>query len=164
MTKDHPVAAAIAACALAAIVGVYALLGTASMSALGSVFPITAAVTLLIAAALLLLRALWAARKGGAVVVAEQELPTPPPAGGRQAVALRFLGTGVILLAWAWLLKPLGFILCAAIGCAALALLAMRERMGVKAIALHVLAGAVLILGFYILMAEVLRLSVPTFG
>ncbi len=162
MTTERPIISAIAACVLAAIVGLYALLGTASMSALGSVFPTTAAVTLLIAAALLLIRALMAARKGQAIAVAEPELPVSLPSGGRQGVALRFLGTSVILLAWAWLLKPLGFVLCAAVGCAALALLARRERMSPKAIALHVLAGAVLIFGFYLLMAGVLRLSVPT--
>ncbi len=164
MTTDRPILSAILACLVAAIVGVYALLGTASMSPLGSVFPTTAAVTLLIAAALLLARALLAAHKGQAMPGADPELATRLPSGGRRGVALRFLGTGVILLAWAWLLKPLGFILCAAIGCAALAVLAVRERMSVKAIMLHVLAGAVLILGFYLLMAEVLKLSVPTLG
>ena len=109
-----------------------------------------------------MLRAVWTARKGTSVARAELDSPKPPPVGGQRGVAIRFLGTSVILVAWAFLLKPLGFILCAALACPLLALLAMRERMSVKAIALHVVAGAVLIFGFYLLMAEVLRLSVPT--
>ena len=156
MTQDRPIAAAVAAAALAAVIGLYALTGTASMSALGSVFPITAAVMLLVCAALLLIRTWWRSRRG---VTAPERSATDSSAAGSTA---RFVGTGAVLLAWAVLLKPLGFLLTSAVGCALLVLLVRRERMGPRSILLHAVAGAALVGGFYLLMVEVLRLSVPT--
>ena len=156
MTQDRPITAALAAAALAAVIGVYALTGTTKMSALGSVFPITAAVVLLVCATLLLLRTWWRSRRS--VAPADRSATDSSATGS----AARFIGTGAVLLAWALLLKPLGFLLTSAVGCALLVLLVRRERMGPRSILLHAVAGIIIIGGFYLLMVEVLRLSVPT--
>ena len=124
----------------------YALSETGEMSELGSVFPTTAAVVLVLAGIGLAVRAILTA-----------------PAQERQAPVewLRWGGICVILVAWALLLKPLGFLLSATIGMVAVGLVTYRERMSLLSIALHLLAGGALLGLFYGLFRFVLKVPLP---
>lgn len=135
---------------LALVIGTLALLGTRGMSNLGSVFPTTAATVLIMAAILLAGRALLLRRSRA------PEAAVPPRREWWRAGA-----TMALMLGWALLLKPLGFLVTGALGLFGLGLIVWREPMGMRDAALHVLAGAVLLFGFYLLMAEVLRIAVP---
>ena len=142
------------AAGLALFVGVGALRGTGSMSNLGSVFPTTAASVMIIAALAVLLRSsLRAGRRAGAGGAVRE--------AGPPGTVPRFVGASIALVAWALALKPLGFLASGAIGLLAFGLLAWREPMSVRAVATHLAAGAIMLVGFYVLMAEVLRLAVP---
>lgn len=138
------------AAGLALAVGAGALWGTSDMSDLGSVFPTTAAGVLIAAALALATRSL---ARG----------PTPPPEARMPSRAewWRLIGVMVVLLAWALLLRPLGFLATSALGLLALGPLVAREAMTVRAVLLHITAGAILLLGFWLLMARVLRIAVP---
>ena len=136
---------------LAIAIGALALWGTGSMSSLGSVFPTTAATVLIGAAVLLALRALVLRRSR------MPEARMPPRAEWWRAAA-----TAALLLGWALLLKPLGFLVTGAVGLLVLAVIVRREPMAPRAAALHALAGAVLLVGFWLLMTQVLRLAVPS--
>lgn len=138
------------AAALAIAVGAVALQGTSGMSNLGSVFPTTAAAVLIGAAVLLAARALLRS-------------PTRPPEARMppRTEWWRLAGVVVVLLLWSWFLKPLGFLATSALGLLALGPIVMREPMGWRAAALHLAAGAMLVLGFWLLMARVLRIAVP---
>lgn len=138
------------AATLALAVGAVALWGTGGMSTLGSVFPTTAAGVLIAAALALAARSLL---RG----------PTPPPEARMppRAEWWRLVGVMIVLLAWALLLRPLGFLATSALGLLALGPLVVREPMTLRAVLLHIAAGAILLLGFWLLMAHVLRIAVP---
>lgn len=139
------------AAGLALLVGAGALWGTAGMSNLGSVFPTAAAAVLIGAAVLLAARTLIV----GPTVPPEARVP-PRPEWWRLAAAM------AILLAWALLLKPLGFLVTSAVGMALLGPVVRREPMGTRAVLLHLAAGTVMLVGFWLLMARVLRIAVPS--
>ena len=154
-----PDAARVAAAGLALAVGVAALWGTRSMSTLGSVFPTTAAAVMILAALGVLLRALLGARRAGAEARAGGEGALAPPRAPGSTP--RFIGAAVAIVLWALAFKPLGFVASGALGLLAFGVLSWREPMSAKALALHLAAGAAILLGFYVLMVEVLRLAVP---
>ena len=163
MSIDEPVTAApgrsavpsgrtrdLLASALALLIGASALWGTSDMSNLGSVFPTTAAAVLIGAAILLAVRSLL------------RRPTTQPEASVPPRTEWWRLGAVIaILLAWALLLKPLGFLLTSAAGMLALGPVVMREPMTARASLLHLAAAAILVLGFWLLMVRVLRLAVP---
>lgn len=138
------------AAGLSLAIGAAALVGTAGMSNLGSVFP-TAAATVLIGAAILL--ATKSMLRG----------PTPPPEASvpPREEWWRLLAAMAILVLWAALLKPVGFLPTSALGMLALGPVVMRGPMTARATLLHLGAGAILLLGFWLLMTRVLRLAVP---
>jgi len=150
------------AAALALGLGVFALSRTGEMSELGAVFPRTAAILLILAALGLALRSLLRQRQAAATEpksegpeVSTEVLEAP------RVDRPRLAGIAIALMAWALLLKPLGFLVTAALGLAAVGLVTYRERMSLTAALLHVLAGAVLVGGFYSLFVWVLRIAVP---
>ena len=132
--------------ALALGLAAYALSETGEMSELGAVFPTTASIVLILAGIGLAVRAVFAT-------------PAQEPQG--RVEWLRWAGIGVILVAWALLLKPLGFLLSAAIGMIAVGLVTYRERMSLLSIALHLLAGGALLGLFYGLFRFVLKVPLP---
>ena len=138
------------AAALALAIGASALWGTSGMSNLGSVFPTTAAAVLIGTAILLAARSLL--RRP----TSRPEASMPP-----RAEWWRLVAVAAILLLWALLLKPAGFLLTATLGMLALGPVVMREPMTMRAVLLHLAAAAILILGFWLLMVRVLRLAVP---
>lgn len=148
------------AAVLALALGAFALSQTGDMSQLGAVFPRTAAILLIVAAFALSLRSLLPQKPIGAETGPAKSEP-PSPTTSPPLDLVRLAGIAVALLAWALLLKPLGFVATAALGLVAVGLVTYRERMSLKALALHLLAGAILIAGFYGLFAEVLRVAIP---
>ena len=152
------------AAALALGLGVFALSRTGEMSELGAVFPRTAAILLILAALGLALRSLLRQRRAAATD------PAPKSEGPEVSTEVleaprvdrpRLAGIAIALMAWALLLKPLGFLVTAGLGLAAVGLVTYRERMSLTAALLHVLAGAVLVGGFYSLFVWVLKIAVP---
>lgn len=143
-TSSH--GADLAGAGLALALGAYALTGTAEMSELGSVFPTTAAVVLILSGLGLALRAL---------------LLPPGKAAPAALEWRRALGLAVVLVAWALLLKPLGFLPTTGLGVVAVGLVTWRERLIAFSLALHLVAGAGLILLFFTLFRYVLRVPLP---
>lgn len=138
------------AAALALALGAYALSQTGEMSELGAVFPTTAAIVLILAALGLALRVVLRRGNNAEERSLWSGLEWP-----------RLIGLSITLLAWALLLKPIGFLPVAALGLLAVGITAYRERMSLKAFALHLLAAAALLAGFYGLFALVLRVPLP---
>ncbi|NIA67975.1 hypothetical protein HBA54_05160 [Pelagibius litoralis] len=138
------------AAGIALALGAYALSQTGEMSELGAVFPTTAAIVLIIAALALALRVVLRGGKAAEQQSVWSGLEWP-----------RLVGLSITLLAWALLLKPLGFMPAAALGLLAVGVITYRERMGLKALALHLLAGGALLAGFYGLFSVVLRVPLP---
>ena len=153
------------AAGLALALGAYALSQTGEMSQLGAVFPTTAAIVLILAALGLALQVALRGKAGpdrddGQTAPGRTALSRAAP--GRTALEWpRLAGLAITLLAWALLLKPLGFMPTAALGLLAVGVVTYRERMGLKTLALHLLAAGVLLTGFYGLFSVVLRVPLP---
>ncbi|WP_420346119.1 tripartite tricarboxylate transporter TctB family protein [Pelagibius sp.] len=169
MDKGDSRIADLLAAALALGLGVFALSRTGEMSELGAVFPRTAAILLILAALGLALRSLLRRRSTApeAAEPAPSQSASEGPAVSTEVLEAprvdrpRLAGIALTLLAWALLLKPLGFLVTAAVGLVAVGLVTYRERMSLTAALLHVLAGAVLVGGFYSLFVWVLKIAVP---
>lgn len=152
------------AAALALGLGIFALSRTGAMSELGAVFPRTAAILLILAALGLALRSLLRQRRAaseGSEAGSEETAVSTEVLEAPRVDRPRLAGIAIALMAWALLLKPLGFLVTAGLGLAAVGLVTYRERMSLTAALLHVLAGAVLVGGFYSLFVWVLKTAVP---
>lgn len=135
----------IIAAAIALTFGAYALYEARTMSDLGAVFPVTAAIVLIAGATAILAL--------GFMRPANRQ--TAPPTEWK-----RFAYAVITLFAWAVLLKPLGFVITSALGMLAITLAARREPMAAKA-AVHALNGIILIGAFYAVMRYLLKIAVP---
>ncbi|WP_208353782.1 tripartite tricarboxylate transporter TctB family protein [Pseudaestuariivita rosea] len=128
-------------------VGIFALSQTAPMSELGRVFPTTAGIIAIV---------------GGVALAALTVLrPVPAASLSEPSDVPRVIATCAVLLGWALLLDPLGFIASSGLSIVALALIARREPMGLKSIAIHLAVGAGLVLLFAFLLSQVLNVSLP---
>ena len=135
------------AASLAIGLGTLAILQTSEMSELGRVFPMTASLVA-IAAGL------------GVLVQLLLRWPTAIP----QAGDVDFVRAGLLsvtLLVWALSLDPLGFIPACAIAVVVVAVISRREPMSLKSIFYHAVAGVILVVGFSLLLSEVLNVRLP---
>jgi hypothetical protein len=131
---------------LAIVLGIAAYAAAADYSDLGAVFPRTIG-SLLVALGVTYL-----------AVVARGRSQRAAQAAGS---TLRRAGVAVTMLGWAWALEPLGFLWSSALAFAALLFIANHERRGPRILALHVLAGALLLGGLYALFKHALQVPLP---
>lgn len=75
--------------------------------------------------------------------------------------SLRRLGVAAVLLAWAFALPALGFLLSSALGFGLLLLLAQHERWTLRTAVLYSGAGGLILLGLYALFKLALRVPLP---
>lgn len=73
----------------------------------------------------------------------------------------RRAGVALTMLGWAWVLQPLGFLWSSALAFAALLFIANHARRSPRTLAMHVLAGALLLGGLYALFKHALQVPLP---
>ncbi len=78
-----------------------------------------------------------------------------------QGSNLRRAGVAAVMLAWAFMLGPLGFLLSSALAFALLLLVANHDRWTLRSSVIYGLAGATLLLGLYALFKLVLQVPLP---
>ena len=132
---------------IAFIIGAYALYETQEMSNLGSVFPTTAGIVCLLGAF--------------AIAALSFRSPAVAPEAAAQMGWARFAAVAAVLLGWALLLKPLGFLLTSVAGMLAIFFITKREPIRLDWAIYHVLAALFLLGGSYLLLVEVLRVALP---
>ena len=127
--------------------GAFAISQTSSMSELGRVFPITASLIAIAA---------------GAGVLIQTILRPRTDAGATEQIDYVRAGFfAVTMLVWASLLDRFGFVPTSGIAVVIVAIIARREPMSKTAILTHAVAGVVLVLGFSLLLREVLNVRLP---
>ena len=131
---------------LAILVGVAAYAGAAEFSALGAVFPHTIGLLLVLFGVMLLVMALRGRTRA------------PAPADGSH---VRRAGVALVMAGWAWGLEPIGFLWSSALAFGALLFIANHAHRSPRTLALHGLAGAVLLLGLYALFKHALQVPLP---
>lgn len=133
--------------ALAVGLGFLAIVETADMSELGRVFPMTASLVAIAA---------------GLGVMAQVVLRRAPALRNRDGAEFARAGLlSVTLLIWALALDPLGFTPTCAIAMVLVAVIARREPMSVTSVLYHALAGVGLVVGFSVLLGQVLNVRLP---
>ena len=86
------------------------------------------------------------------------------PAAITRAGDVDFVRAGLLsvtLLVWALSLDPLGFIPACAIAVVVVAVISRREPMSLKSIFYHAVAGVILVVGFSLLLSQVLNVRLP---
>lgn len=73
----------------------------------------------------------------------------------------RWIATVATLVAWALLLRPLGFLAASTLGMLALAVATGRDSLSFGRVARHLVVFAALLFGFYAIMRYVLLIAVP---
>ncbi|MBV0893427.1 tripartite tricarboxylate transporter permease [Paracoccus sp. Z118] len=129
--------------------GIAIYFGASTLSALGSVFPITIAAALVGFSALLIVMNL---RR---------------PAGGPSETlhldggAKRRMALGAIMLAWVLLMPEIGFLVTSIIAFVAIMVIADYDRPPARTWAIWIASGVLICVGFWWLMANVLLLRMP---
>lgn len=127
--------------------GAFAVSQTNSMSELGRVFPITAS--------------LIAIAAGLGVFV---QIILRPSAEIEVNEKIDYLRAGLFaatMLVWAMSLDRFGFVPTASVAVVAVAVVTRREPMSKTSILVHAIAAAILVLGFSLLLSEVLNVRLP---
>ena len=137
-------------CAVAILIGVAALATSGDFSALGAVFPRTIA-GLMIVLALLYLALAW---RDARPAPWEQEQREP-------ASRLRQFGVAVVMLAWSFLIVPLGFLFTSVCACIALLLLAQHDRWSARTALGYGLSTVVVLFALYSLFRFALQVPLP---
>ena len=150
-----PAGSAIAA--LLIVLGIVLVRQTGSMTAMGSVFPITISVALIVFSAILILRNLIIGIRGGRAGAASD----PEVAEGSGGSNLRRAAFLAAMVAWVLLIPVLGFFSASVIGYFAIMAAALHDRMPARNLVLMVALGLAVLVGFYLLMAEVLLIPMP---
>jgi hypothetical protein len=133
-------------CALAVVLGVAAIAHSGDFSALGSVFPRTIAGLMIVLAVLYAVLA-WRRPR--------------PRARAEPASTPRRAATAGVLLAWAFLLEPLGFLFTSAIACLALLLIAQYDRWTPRTAVFYGGATLLVLAALYTLFKVVLKVPLP---
>lgn len=131
------------------VLGTAIYLGASALSPLGAVFPITIAVVLVLFSVLLI--ALNLRRPAGGVG------ETFDMNGG----AKRRIALGIVMLAWVLLMPELGFLATSLVAFVAIMVISDYDRPGAKTWAIWIASGALICIGFWWLMANVLLLRMP---
>ncbi len=142
----------IAGCAIALVIGVLAIASSGEFSALGSVFPRTIAGLMIVLAVLYVVLAF---RQRGAVTGSDPTLTEPAASTPRR------IGVAVVILAWSFLLAPLGFLFTSICACLALLGIAQHDRWTPRTGLLYGAATAVVLLGLYALFRFALKVPLP---
>ena len=133
-------------CVLAVIIGAAAIWNARNFSALGAVFPRTMS-ALMIALALLFL-----------VLVLMGRTRPAEPAGGSN---WRRAGVAVVILAWAYLLVPLGFLGASAAAIVALLVIANHNPWTPRTVLGYGISAAFVLAAFYVVFKHVLQVPLP---
>ena len=127
--------------------GILAISQTGDMSELGRVFPMTASLITIAA--------------GSGVLIQIVLQRTPPRSDGNQIDYLRAALFALTMLIWAVALNRFGFIPTSGLAVVVVAVIARREPMSATSVIVHAVAGVVLVVGFSLLLSEVLNVRLP---
>lgn len=131
---------------LSIAVGAAALWYSGDFSNLGAVFPRTIGALLVILGG------------GYLLLVLAGRTQRPPPLEGSNP---RRAGVALVMLAWAFTLKPLGFLPSSVIAFAVLLVIANHHRWTLRTVLVYGVAGALLLGGFYTLFKQILLVPLP---
>lgn len=132
--------------------GAYALLETPQMTPMGSVFPTTiATVMILLSLALLAIHIRRPARPAG----------TAGSEGGAKASTVRRIAVTVVLGLWTVAIPLTGFFVTSLVAFWALIAVANYDGLSIRTAIVYAVSGAVIVAGFYLLMADILLIRMP---
>lgn len=155
LRKPHDLPGVIVA-ALFIGLGVVLIWQSGSLSPMGSVFPLTIAVAMIVFSTLLIARN---------VVIGAREAPTAAPdepdGGDLRRTIPRMIAFYVAMVLWVAALPVVGFFVTSLVGFFVVMATAAHERMSPREAVLMVVAGSVIVAGFYIVMREVLMIPIP---
>ena len=156
LRKPHDVPGTILAAVFVAL-GAFLILQTDSMSPMGSVFPITISVAMIVFALALILRN---------VVLGLRPVPaaTPgeaQPEASQESMPRRLLFL-LAMIVWIVLIPILGFFVSSVLAYFAIMLVATHDRMSLREGAALVAIGLAILTVFYLVMARVLLIPMPT--
>lgn len=133
--------------AVLALVAVAALWGATAFSSMGSWFPTTIAGIMLVASLLVAQRALRGRGRKDRSMARDGAL--------RSGLLI------VVMLAWIGLLETVGFVVTSIAAFLVLAIVANRDPVTVRRVALYVVASVVVVLAFRFLFVDVLSVQLP---
>lgn len=128
------------------VVGLLAFWGARDFSILGSVFPRTLAVAMVVFAAAYI-----------AMALLRPTAPAATPAGSpwRRGAVM------AVLLAWAFLLAPAGFLTASVVAYTALLVIANYDRWTPRMAVIYAVAGALVLGGLYWIFQDMLQVPLP---
>lgn len=138
------------------VLGIILVYSSQSMSAMGSVFPITTSSAMAILGLVLIGRNLVLGLRG--ITPASSATKEGGIEGGSNLRRILFV---LAMVAWIALLPVLGFFVASCLAYFAIMIVSVHERMSVKEIALLVVLGLAILGGFTLLMSEVLLIPMP---
>ncbi|MBB4003545.1 tripartite tricarboxylate transporter TctB family protein [Aurantimonas endophytica] len=156
LRKPHDVPGTILAAVFVAL-GAFLILQTDSMSPMGSVFPITVSVAMIVFALALILRN---------VVLGMRAVPVTAPAEAQPEASHESMPRRLLFLlamiVWIVLIPILGFLVSSVLAYFAIMLVATHDRMSLREGATLVVIGLAILTVFYLVMARVLLIPMPT--
>lgn len=136
----------IGACVLVMLIALGVFRAAADFEMLGAVFPRAIASLLMVLAGLYIVLAL------------KRPSPRPAPVEGSR---WRRLAMFVVMLAWALLLEPLGFLTTSLACYAAALLIANYDRWTARMTLAYASVGLVILVGLYVLFSQILMVPLP---
>ncbi|MER0240204.1 tripartite tricarboxylate transporter TctB family protein [Fulvimarina sp. MAC8] len=136
--------------------GIVLIYTSQSMTAMGSVFPITISAAMAILGLVLIARNVFLGVRG--ITPESNALGEGGVEGGSILRRVLFISA---MVAWIALLPVLGFFVTSVIAYFAIMLVAIHERPSFKEIVLLPVLGFAVLLGFYLLMSRVLLIPMP---
>ncbi|NDV86788.1 hypothetical protein GTW51_08740 [Aurantimonas aggregata] len=159
LRKPHDVPGTILA-ALFVALGAFLILQTGNMSPMGSVFPITVSVAMIVFALALILRNVVLGMRP--VPAAADEAPgEAQPEASHESMPRRLLFL-LAMIVWIVLIPILGFFVSSVLAYFAIMLVATHDRMSLREGAALVVIGLAILTVFYLVMARVLLIPMPT--
>lgn len=156
LRKPHDVPGT-ALAVLFAVLGVFLILQTGNMSPLGSVFPITVSVAMIVFAGALILRNLVLGMRPAPAPESGEALSRP----SHESMPRRLLFL-LAMIVWIVLIPILGFFVSSVLAYFAIMLVATHDRMSLREGATLVVIGLAILTVFYLVMAKVLLIPMPT--
>ncbi|MCH9808085.1 MAG: tripartite tricarboxylate transporter permease [Alphaproteobacteria bacterium] len=149
--RDYP---GMVIAALLILVGILAIIDTAGMSPLGSVFPTTIAAALIVFCMALLAQNMLrpVSTKGGKVVA---------DAGQAEPSTWRRVAVTLALAAWAVAIDQIGFAVASIVGFAIVTFISNHDRTSPLRWLAYLAVACGIVAGFYLLMSEVLLIRLP---
>ena len=129
------------------LIGGYVLFATASMSAMGAVFPRTIAIVMIVTSVLL-----------AAVKLYRPSARSDAEAGGSPVRRATLIA---VVLAWAVLFPYVGFVVTGLVAFFLVCLIAEHDRLTVPRLLLFAVVDLVLVVGTWLLLASVLNVPFP---